>query len=62
MNLLSNFGNEWFTFDGFTKFCAMYHFSQQRKPKKSLMEMVVSKSKKDITFSTISFLLRMPII
>jgi len=30
----------------------------QKKPKKSLMEMVVSKSKKDITFSTVGFLLR----
>jgi hypothetical protein len=33
-----------------------------KKPKKNLMEMVVSKSKKDITFSTAGFLLRMPII
>jgi hypothetical protein len=47
---------------GLTKFCAMYHFSQQKKPKKNMMEMVVSKSKKDITFSTAGFLLRMPII
>jgi hypothetical protein len=34
----------------------------QKKPKKTIMEIVVSKSHKDITFSTIGFLLRMPII
>jgi hypothetical protein len=34
----------------------------QKKPKKNLMEMVVSKSKKDLTFSTIGFLLSMLII
>ncbi len=37
-------------------------FFSKKKPKKSLMEMVVLKSKKNITFSTTSFLLRMPII
>jgi hypothetical protein len=40
----------------------MYHFSQPKKPKKSLMEMAVSKSKKNIIFSTVGFLLMMPII
>jgi invasion protein IalB len=36
--------------------------NDKKKPKKSLMEMVVSKSKKDIIFSSAGFLLRMPII